>query len=93
MGWGSSWAAQFDQSILTRLRNATRADLDIENDGDRVEVRIPKAGPAQRSPISPAIAVRGYGVSIVAIFALALVPSGFFFDESEVLVVDDALLA
>jgi hypothetical protein len=92
VGWCSSWAAQFDQSILTRLRNATRTYLDIENDGDRVEVRIPKAGPAQRSPISPAIG-RGYGVSIVAIFALALVPSGFFFDEGEVLVVDDALLA
>ena len=33
------------------------------------------------------------GISFVTVFALALVPRGFFFDKGEVLVVDDALVA
>src|SRR5580693_2013950 len=33
------------------------------------------------------------GNSVFTIFALALVPRGFFFDKGEILVVDDALLA
>src|SRR5205809_1137860 len=44
-----------------------------------------------RPPASSTPGVRG--VSVVTLGALARVSRGFFFDEGEVLVVDDALLA